>query len=122
MNKIESIAETSSGNLKRLMVDAAEQIEAAMIKAVEEAQLQDKDAVFKLGFTISLNLDTNKMDNDLSWSVRHKLSVSDDMPDPNQLKLSIEEEPTVRLGDNTQVPLSVAKELVREIKKGRAAK
>ncbi len=84
MTKIQAIAETASDNLKRLLNEASDEIEAAMVNAASEAQLQEKQAIFKLGFSISLNLDANTMDNDLSWSVKHKLSVTDEIPDPNQ--------------------------------------
>jgi hypothetical protein len=97
MTKIQAIAETASDNLKRLMKDAAGEIETAMINAAKEADLQEKQAIFKLGFSISLNLDANTMDNDLSWSVKHKLSITDEIPDPNQPKLPLEDSEGVRM-------------------------
>lgn len=91
MTKLESIAETASHNLNRLIVEASKEIEEAIQKAVVEAQNQEKDAVFRLGFSITLNLDTNKMDCDLSWNVKRKLSVEEEIPNPDQPKLPLEE-------------------------------
>ena len=89
MTKIELIAETAAHNLQRMMRDGADEIESALIKAAEEAQLQEAEAKFTIAFAIKLNLDKGQMDNDLSWSVKHKLSVSDEIPNPDQLKLPI---------------------------------
>lgn len=91
MTKIEAIAESAADNLRRLIVEAQEEISTAMIKCAEEAQLQEKEAVFRLGFSVVLNLDTNKMKQDLSWTIKRTLGVEDDIPNPDQLKFSISE-------------------------------
>ena len=117
MTKIEAIAEQSAHNMQRLIVEAADEINEAISKSVEEAQLQDKEASFKLTFGITLKWDSNKMENDLSWSVKRKLSVDDDIPNPDQLKLPIES--TIRDGEGNLLTLAEAAARVLNVKKGK---
>lgn len=90
--KIEMIAEESAENLKRLVIESSKEIEQLMINAAEEAMLQEKDAQVSIGFAITLNLDTNEMKHRLTWSEKHTREVSSEIPDPDQLKLPIEDQ------------------------------
>jgi hypothetical protein len=99
-------------------VEASKEIEEAIQKSVKEAELQDKEAAFKLAFGITLKWDAGKMECDLSWSVKHKLSVDEEIPNPDQLKLDISEA-TVQVGDGPPIPISEAKRLVEAVKRSR---
>ena len=48
---------------------------------------------------VTVDIDKQAVDYDLSWSVRHKLSVSDKLEDPKQEKLEFEEKPRVKAGE-----------------------
>lgn len=45
----------------------------------------------KLKICITLDLDANDMTTELSFGIRHKLSVSAEIPDPNQSELALKE-------------------------------
>lgn len=65
-------------------MEAGDQIEEALVAAAAEAQAQEAEAKLNLGFKIGLNLDKNVVEYGLSWSVKHSLSESVFLPDPNQ--------------------------------------
>ena len=88
-SKIDAIAEVASEQLNYLLHESAEEIRLAMLKCVEECALQEKEAVFNLGFTVSLNLDQNKQIHKLAWATRTTRETETEIPDPNQEKLNL---------------------------------
>lgn len=84
---IASICQQAPIEIQGLLTEAADELTAALLKCVEEAKLQDADAVLSVGFTIKANVDTGTVDYQLAWSVRHKLSTSRELEDPNQPEL-----------------------------------
>ena len=84
---LSAIAEEAADSLRRLIVESSDEIQAAMIKAAQEAELQEAACKFNLAFRIGCDLDANKVTHTLSWSVKHTLEVETDMPKPDQPEL-----------------------------------
>lgn len=83
------ISEHASDDLKSLIESGETDILAAIYKMEAEAQLQDSKPKFSLGFKITLDLDKNTFDCDLSWTMKQTLGVSHQIEDPAQSKLPI---------------------------------
>lgn len=92
--KLEAIAKQASENLLALIKDGEPKILEAWNSCEEEAQLNEAKPKFKLGLSIVLDLDGDKMDTALSFGVKHTLSVSGEIPDPLQTKLPIGDDDT----------------------------
>ena len=84
---LQNIAENAPDKLKALITEAADDIEKALIAAAESANENDTEAKLGVGFRIVINLDKSQVDYDLSWNVKHKLTASMKLDDPNQTKL-----------------------------------
>jgi hypothetical protein len=89
--KLESISIKATMDLRSLIHDAEDKLLEAWNSAVEEAQANDTKPVFKIGFTINLDLDKDRMESALTFGVRHKLSVDGAIPDPGQPGLGLED-------------------------------
>lgn len=94
MNKLEQIGEDAGERLKALWKESLEEIERGILAATEGSQNQDKEAKFRVGFSITLNLDRNVLLYSLKFSTQHKLDSTSAMPDDNQenLPFTISEE------------------------------
>lgn len=88
---LQQIANTASADLRKLIEEGAEDIQAAIHKAAEESQLQDTAPKFSLGFKIAVDLDKNAFECALSWSVKQVLSIDHAIEDPSQGKLVIDD-------------------------------
>lgn len=88
--KLKAISDHAAANLIGLIHDGEKKILEAWAQAEEEAQLQDSKPKFKLNLAITLDLDKNKMETDLSFAIKHTLGCVEDMPDPDQLEMSIQ--------------------------------
>lgn len=97
--QLRAIAEKAGFHLVDLINDGEAEILKAWAAVAREAALQEVGPKLKLGFTITVDIDKQVVDYDLSWSVRHKLSVSDKMEDPKQEKLGLNEKPRVKAGE-----------------------
>lgn len=97
--QLRAIAERAGAHLIDLITDGEAEILKAWAAVAREAALQEVGPKLKLGFTITVDIDKQVVDYDLSWSVRHKLSVSDKMEDPKQEKLGLDEKPRVKAGE-----------------------
>lgn len=97
--KLESIAAAARGDLSALIAEREKEILEAWNEAEAEAQANETKRVFRLGFTVSLDLDADKMESTLSFSIRRKATVERDIPDPTQGKLKLEE-PTVEISQD----------------------
>ena len=91
--KITAIAIKSGVELAGLIRECDKEIILGMIKAAEEAQLQEGKARFKIGFTIALDLDADVATYTLGWSTKTTRETSSQIPDPNQLDLPTGGEP-----------------------------
>lgn len=98
MNKLEQVAEDAAERLKSLWKEAQEDIERGIISATEEAQAQEKEAKFRVSFSITLNLDRNVVQHSLSFSTRHKLDSISTIPDANQETLPFDTTDEVQNG------------------------
>jgi len=85
--KLEAVGIKSAEVLRALIRESEKNILEAWNSASEEAQVQETAPVLRLGFTISLDLDANKMTHVLAFSLRRKLEAACDIPDPDQLEL-----------------------------------
>ena len=97
--QLRAIAEKAGFHLVDLINDGEAEILKAWAAVAREAALQEVGPKLKLGFTITVDIDKQVVDYDLSWSVRHKLSVSDKLEDPKQEKLEFEDKPRVKAGE-----------------------
>jgi hypothetical protein len=87
--RLETITEKAADDLKGFVRESEAEILDAMRKCAEEAAVQETPMKFKLGLSIAIDLDKNQQENVLSWSVRHKLSATSTIEDPNQIKMTI---------------------------------
>lgn len=85
--KITAIAIKAASELAGLIRESEADILAGMHKAAEEAQLQESKPKFKLGFTITLDLDADVAIYNLGWSTKVSRETSSQIPDPDQLAL-----------------------------------
>lgn len=97
--QLRAIAEKAGFHLVDLIKDGEAEILKAWAAVAREAALQEVGPKLRLGFSITVDIDKQVVDYDLSWSVRHKLSVSDKMEDPKQEKLEFEDKPRVKAGE-----------------------
>lgn len=104
--KLEAIAAKAAEDLVGLVRDGEEKILAAWTEAEVQAQLEDTKPKFKLSVGITLDLDKDTMDTDLSWSVKHHLSVSSTIPDPSQPDLPMDDT-TITLSVEGRAPVTV---------------
>jgi hypothetical protein len=88
---LQQIAEHASDDLAGLIASGEADILAAIHKMEEEAQLQEAKPKFTLGFKITVDLDKNTFDCDLSWSLKQTLGVSHQIEDPKQVKLPLDD-------------------------------
>ena len=85
--KLSAISTEAAANLTAFIEEKEDEILKAWDAAVVEAQDQEAKPKFRLGFTITLDLDRDSMETALAWSVRHKVSREQTIPDPEQLEL-----------------------------------
>ena len=86
--KLRAIATAFALDVPQLVHDAENEILAAWAQAEDEAQLNETSAKFGLSFAVSLDLEKDKMETKLSFSVRHSRSIDRAIPDPNQPELT----------------------------------
>lgn len=82
--KLKSIAEQAAEDLQDFVREKDKDIMEAWRAAETEAKDQETKPMFKLGFAITLNLQDDKMETALSWSVKHKVSCDHEMPSADQ--------------------------------------
>jgi hypothetical protein len=86
-SKLNAIAAKAASDLQSLIKESEEKIMEAWNACADEAQENDTTPKFKLGLSITLDLDADKMESALSFSIRRKLTVESSIPDPNQPEL-----------------------------------
>lgn len=87
--KLALIARHAAADLTQLIAEKEEELLQAWAQVTEESELQDKKPVFKLGYTVSLDPDGDKMQTILTFAVRRKLEIVRPMPDPTQPELPL---------------------------------
>jgi hypothetical protein len=128
MTKLDAIAEQAAIQLRNLIAQAHADILSAWDGCIAEAQVQETKPKLKLAYSITLDLDKSQADYDLSFGVRHKLSISAPIPDPKQTTLQLEtspDAPTVTLrtdSGSVTAPLSTMRDAVRQMRAGAQAK
>lgn len=88
--KLRAIATAFALDVPQLISEAETKILEAWSECEQEAQENDAKPVFKLGFAISLDLDSDKMETKLSFSVRFSKTIERAIPDPNQPTLPLD--------------------------------
>lgn len=88
---LKQISDRACEDLASLIESGEMDILSAIHKAEAEAQLQESRPKFVLGFKITLDLDKNTFDCDLSWSLKQTLGASHQIDDPAQEKLPLNE-------------------------------
>ncbi len=115
--KLESIGKAASEDLLAFIREAEEKILQAWSACAEEAQDQETKPKFRLGFTITLDLDEDKMETALSWAIKHKVSRDAKIPDPDQIDLGLQNvDSTVTIktgGGSTTVPFDTFKKVAK---------
>lgn len=89
--KLKLIANSACCDLAAMVQEKETEILEAWNQAEQEAQDQESRPKFRLGFSITLDLDADSMETALAWSVRHKVTHDQAIPDPSQPELSIKE-------------------------------
>lgn len=85
--KLEAIAIRAAADLVALFKDGEPKIMEAWIATEEEAALTDAKPKFKLGLSITFDMDKDIMDTALSFGIKHTLSLNSKIPDPSQPEL-----------------------------------
>lgn len=123
--KLQAIADQAAQNLKALVTEGEKDILKAWAACLEEAQVQEQKPKLRLAFTITLDLEKDQAEHDLTFGIRHRLSAVASIPDPNQTLLPLE-----GATDDTKVtiktphgsataPLGVMKAAVAKLRKGK---
>jgi len=89
--KLSLIAQHAARDLAQLIAEKEEELLQAWHQVTEEGELQEKKPIFRIGYTISLDPDGNKMTTGLTFAVRRKLEIVRPMPDPEQPELPLSE-------------------------------
>lgn len=95
--QLDEVAETSAKNLKELIGESNTEIREAIGEALQAAEDEKKDTGMapncKISLTHKLEIDLvrHKQLDRLSWSVAHKIEKVQDLPDPDQANLALEE-------------------------------
>lgn len=87
--KLALIARHAAHDLTQLIAEKEEELLQAFYEVKEEAELQDKNPIFRIGYTISLDPGGDKMTTGLTFAVRRKLQIVRPMPDPDQPELPL---------------------------------
>lgn len=112
--KLEAIANKASTDLIALVKDGEEKILEAWNAAEEEGQLNECPPKLKLSLAITLDLEKDAMETALSFGIKHKLSVSCSIPDPNQPELDGVSSVTISGGGTSVTIDSKAARMIRK--------
>lgn len=102
--KLEAIAREAARRLVNSITEREGRILDAWDRVVEQAQEDDKNPVLTLSFALKLDLSRNALVTSLAYSVREKLEIAGEVPDPNQLELPTPDRPlaTIKSDDEPQ--------------------
>lgn len=88
--KLLAIANEAAENLKDLVRNHEEKILEAWNAAEQEAQDNETKPKFRLALAITLDLDADTMETALSFGIRYKASRDQQIPDPAQTNLPLD--------------------------------
>lgn len=88
---LQSLIERSQPKLAALLTESSDEIESALVAAASEAQAQETKAKLRINYSMTINMDSNSYDYALGFSVAHKLTDSEAIPDPNQAELPMDD-------------------------------
>lgn len=92
--KLRAIAERASQDLVAFITESEDALLKEWDVVVDEAQAADKKAKLKFSFSATVNIDDDKLTTALSFGARRKLSRDGSIPDADQIKLPLDEQPT----------------------------
>ena len=117
--KLESIVAKAAEDLRQLVAEGEDKLLEAWNAAEQEAQENDTKPVFRIGFTIALDLDKDGMESALTFGVRHKLTINSGIPDPNQMEFpNGDGTVTLKSGDESvTVPVAKFGKLAKKLRK-----
>lgn len=95
--KLAAIGAKAAEDLKAYMKEHEEKILEAQYNATQEAQDNEEKLKFKLGFSITLDLEKDTMETALTWGCRFKASSTANIPDPDQADLPLEDTITLKV-------------------------
>jgi len=119
MTKLNAIAEQAAIQLRNLVAEAHADILAAWDGCIAEAQAQETKPKLKLSYAITLDLDKNEADYGLTFGVRHKLTITAPIPNPDQTTLPLDTDTTATLKTDkgsVTAPLPVFRDAVRQMR------
>lgn len=90
--KLEAIAETAAHDLKALVREKETEILEAWNAAEEEAQAQESKPKFRLSLAITLDIEADKMETALTFSIKRTAFVERSIPDPDQKDLALNDQ------------------------------
>ena len=88
--KLTAIAAQAADKLKELIAESESDILTAWDDCVSEAQSTEAKPRLRLGYSITLRIDEDRVDHKLSYGVRRTLESSSPIPDPDQIALPLE--------------------------------
>lgn len=89
--KLMAISNEAADKLQALVRENEKKLLEAWNACESEAQANETAPKFKLGLSITLDLEGDKMTTDLTWGVRYKATAECTIPDPDQGKLALPE-------------------------------
>ena len=90
--KLQAIAHKAAQDLIASIMESEDKILAAWHTAEEDAQENETSPKFKLGFSITLDLEADAMESRLMYSTKRSVSITSTIPDQNQMELMEKEE------------------------------
>lgn len=89
--KLQAISDRAQSDLAAFIAEAEDKLLEAWNAAEIEAQDNETKPVFRIAFSVKLDIDSDNMETALSFGVRHKLSKDGAIPHPTQTKLALSE-------------------------------
>ena len=89
--KLQEISNKAAADLQAFISESEQKLLEAWAQCEQEAQENETKPKFKFGFSVVLDLDANKMETALTFGVRHKLSRDQQIPDPDQPPLPLDD-------------------------------
>jgi hypothetical protein len=115
--KLKAIADEAAENLQDLVEENEVKLLEAWDSCEAEAQANETAPKFKLGLSITLDLDADKMETALTWGVRYKATTECSIPDPAQGKLL--EVDAVMLKTPGCAPVTVTRKQFSDLARGK---
>jgi len=118
--KLNAIANKAAQDFLALVKESEDNILEAWNAAEADAQENETTPKFALGFSVTLDLNANQMDSKLAFGIKRKLTITGEIPDPNQetLPLGADGESIVTIKTEGVEPLTMtAKQFSKAAKK-----